>query len=151
MSALLINCVLEAILRFAEVREIIKDSQCGSSKNKSCLNIIVDYYDLIMTISADKRRAMDLIYLDFCKAFDRVHHNIFLSKAEGYEFDGWSVCCIRKFLYGCNQSVVVNDSMFRWRSVLNVVPQGFLLRPLLYNILLNDRQWDEVCPLQVCR
>ena len=94
------------------------------------------FFTILEPLESDK--AVDVVYLDFAKAFDRVDHSLLLAKLKNVGGSGKVLCGIHDFLTGRKQVVRVNGQMPNNGNVDSGVPQASSLGPLLFLILIAD-------------
>nr|CDJ94387.1 RNA-directed DNA polymerase (reverse transcriptase) domain containing protein [Haemonchus contortus] len=90
------------------------------------------------TKDLEKGYPTDVIYLDFCKAFDKVQHSKLLAKLRTVGIHPRIISWIAAFLTDRQLTVRIGSVFSTLRNVTSGVPQGGVLSPLLFNIYTYD-------------
>ena len=134
---LLERILKESIMSHLVSKKLIKPSQHGFMPKKSTTTNLVTYLDYV-TKQLDDGQAVDVLYLDFAKAFDKVPHKRLIQKLKCIKIHPKAVAWIQAWLENRKQRVIVNGTASEWTNVLSSVVQGSVLGPILFIIYIND-------------
>ena len=108
---------------FLVKHKLINTSQHGFLKARSCLTNLLCFLEEI-TKWVDDGSPVDVVYLDFQKAFDKVPHQRLLLKLKAHDIISNDVInWIEKWLTHRRNIVIVDGEISNWKSVLSGVPQ----------------------------
>ena len=103
------------------------------STTTALLNVIDDIYEAL-----ENTELTFLVLLDYSKAFDCANHRLILAKLKAAGLCDEALGWISSYLSGRSQKVVTGTGESGWEAIINGVPQGSVLGPLLFTVLVSD-------------
>ena len=136
-SKLLERTVHRQLYSYLEENNFLTDRQFGFRKSRNTFQTITYITDFIRS-AMDRGEYTGAIYVDLKKAFDTVNHATILSKLPVYGINDKELSWFIDYLFNRKHFVEFNTTRSKYQDITCGVPQGSILGPLLFLLLMND-------------
>ena len=119
------------------MENIFLNFQCGFRKGFNTQQCIISMIEKAKRIM-DKGVHFSALLTDLLKAFDCLPHDLLIAKLDAYGLKNDALYLIFNYLNNRKQRVKINSSFSSFQNLISGVPQGSLLGPLLFSIILTD-------------
>ena len=131
--------IFSSLFKYLENNNLLNPHQSGFRPGNSCVHQLLSItYDIYKSFHANPSLEVKGIFLDMSKAFDRVWHEGLLFTLKRLDLSGEYYGLIKSFLRNRHQRVVLNVQSSKCSSITAGLPQGSILRPLLFLVYIND-------------
>ena len=127
-----------SVMKHLDELNILTDKQHGFRRRRSCESQLIVTVKGIASKLRTSREQVDIILLDFAKAFHKVPHMRLLHKLVYYGIRGCTLTWIKEFMSSRSQQVVLEGQKSSQKEVLSGVSQGTVLGPVLCFVFIND-------------
>ena len=131
------SIVHKHIIKHCDKHKLLNNSQHGFRQLYSTTSNLLELLNDV-TQDIDNNNNVDLITIDFSKAFDSISLSKLIHKLYSYGIQGKLLNWNKEFLNNRTFSVLINNINSRIFPVISSVPQGSKTGPLFYILYAND-------------
>ena len=136
-SKILEGQICRPVSNHLDLHHLSTPAQWGFKEGKSTEGLLLHMTE-DWRKALDRKQVIEILFIDFRRAFDSVNHTILKKKLQACGISGQLFELLENYLQNRSQFVELNRASSDTKEISYGVPQGSLLGPKLFSLYIND-------------